>query len=61
MNISHPTLDIFVPSVPPNGAAVLILPGSGLGKVVIDKEGSEAARWLNQLGVTAFVLRYRTK
>ena len=43
------------------GAAVLILPGGGFGKVVPDLEGSEAAQWLGELGVTSFVLNYRTK
>ena len=40
---------------------MLIVPGGGYNYVVVDKEGSEAAEWLNKLGVTAFVLRYRTK
>ncbi len=45
----------------PNGAAVLILPGGGFGRVVPDLEGSEAAEWLGELGVTSFVLNYRTR
>ena len=40
---------------------MLILPGGGFGKVVPDMEGSEAAAILNKLGISAFVLRYRTK
>jgi acetyl esterase/lipase len=44
-----------------NGAAVLILPGGGFSRVVPDLEGSEAAQWLGQLGVTSFVLNYRTR
>ena len=59
VNIRRPTLDIF-PAESPNGTAVLILPGGGFGKVVPDKEGSEAAPWLNDLGISVFVLRYRT-
>ena len=39
----------------------MILPGGGFGKVVPDKEGTEAAEWLNRHGVNAFVLSYRTK
>ena len=57
--ISYPTLDVF-PASRPNGKAVLILPGGGFRYVVTDLEGSEAAKWLNDLGITAFVLRYRT-
>lgn len=57
--IRRPKLDIFLPEKP-NGTALLILPGGGFGKVVPDKEGSEAAPWLNELGIAAFVLSYRT-
>lgn len=59
VNITRPTLTVF-PAAKPNGTGVVILPGGGFGKIVPDKEGSEAAVWLNQLGVTAFVLNYRT-
>ena len=57
-DISRPTVTAFFASHP-NGAAVLVLPGGGYTKVVFDKEGSEIARWLNTLGVDAFVLKYR--
>jgi acetyl esterase/lipase len=59
INIRRPTLDVFLPENP-NGQTILILPGGGFAKVVPDKEGSEAAPWLNSLGIATFVLRYRT-
>jgi acetyl esterase/lipase len=59
VGIRRPTLDVFLPEKP-NGQAILILPGGGFSKVVPDKEGSEAAPWLNSLGIATFVLRYRT-
>lgn len=59
VKIRKPTMDVFL-AEKPNGTAVLILPGGGFMKVVPDKEGSEAAPWLNTLGVSVFVLRYRT-
>lgn len=59
VGIRRPTLDVFLPKKP-DGRAILILPGGGFGKVVPDKEGSEAAPWLNKLGIAVFVLRYRT-
>ena len=59
-NVRLPTMDVF-PAENPNGTAVLILPGGGFTYVVPNLEGSEAAKWLNKHGVTAFVLRYRTK
>ncbi len=41
------------------GAAVLICPGGGYSTVVDVKEGSAIAEWLNSIGVSAFVLKYR--
>lgn len=57
--IRTPSLDVFAPSNP-NGTAVIILPGGGFRVVVPDLEGSEAAVFLNRLGITVFVLNYRT-
>lgn len=60
--ITCPQLELYAPAEKlRNGAAVVILPGGGYNYVVRDKEGSEAAEWLNSFGVTAFVLRYRTR
>ncbi|MDP8911983.1 MAG: alpha/beta hydrolase [Pseudomonadota bacterium] len=56
--ISRPRMAVFRPARP-SGAAVLISPGGGYNRVVIDKEGYEMARWLAARGVTAFVLFYR--
>jgi len=42
-----------------NGTAVLICPGGGYSGVSQIKEGSEIAKWFNDLGVSAFVLYYR--
>ena len=60
VKIRKPSMDVFLPAHGATGVGVLILPGGGFGKVVTDKEGSEAAVWLNRLGIAAFVLRYRT-
>jgi acetyl esterase/lipase len=56
--IAEPLMTVFRPARP-NGAAALIAPGGGYIRVVIDKEGFEAARRLAEAGITAFVLRYR--
>jgi len=53
-----PTLTVVRP-VSPNGAAVIVAPGGAYERVVIDKEGLDAAEWLSGLGVTALVLTYR--
>ena len=41
------------------GAAVVVCPGGGYGALSMDKEGDLVARWLNSVGVAAFVLKYR--
>jgi len=39
--------------------AVIICPGGGYGILAYDKEGTEVAAWLNSLGITGVVLKYR--
>lgn len=56
--ISTPTLSVFLPRSP-NGAAMIVIPGGGYSKLCFGKEGVEIARWLNSLGITAFVLKHR--
>ncbi|MBI1685313.1 alpha/beta hydrolase [Caulobacter hibisci] len=53
-----PTLSLFRPRKP-NGAAVILIPGGGYERVVMDKEGFETAQWLADRGYTCFVLLYR--
>lgn len=57
-DIATPLLTVFRPQTP-NGAALLLIPGGGYRRVVIDKEGFECARRLSAAGITVFVLRYR--
>src|SRR5215472_78686 len=59
-NIHNPSLTVFLPpKEKANGAAVLICPGGGHRELVFKAEGVEPARYLNNLGVAAFVLKYR--
>nr|WP_299905980.1 alpha/beta hydrolase [Sphingomonas bacterium] len=58
VGISRPRMVVFRPRVA-NGAAILIMPGGGYARVVVDKEGYELGRWLAARGFTAFVLFYR--
>jgi acetyl esterase/lipase len=59
-NIHNPTLTVFLPpKEKANGTAALIFPGGGFRTVVFNSEGVEPARYLNNLGVAAFVLKYR--
>lgn len=57
-NVHNPSLTVYRPENP-NGTAVIICPGGGHNKLVITAEGDEAAKYLNSLGITAFVLKYR--
>lgn len=59
-NVSHPTLTIFRPARDKEtGAAVVIAPGGGYNILAWDLEGEEVAAWLNSIGVTGIVLKYR--
>jgi acetyl esterase/lipase len=59
-NIHNPSITVFLPPEgKANGAAVLICPGGGHRELVYQAEGVEPAQFLNKLGVTAFVLKYR--
>jgi acetyl esterase/lipase len=56
----QPTLTVYAPPADKaNGTAVVLCPGGGYIHVALDREGRRPAEWLNQLGVTAFVLKYR--
>src|SRR4051812_15518178 len=55
-----PTLTVFrAPEETATGAAVVVCPGGGYGHLAVEKEGLPAVRWLNSLGVHAFILKYR--
>jgi len=47
------------PAQQPNGVGIILAPGGGYRRIVVDKEGGDIARWLNGLGITVFVLKYR--
>lgn len=59
-NVSRPTLTVFRPAQDKDtGAAVVICPGGGYNILAWDLEGEEVATWLNSIGVTGIVLKYR--
>ncbi|MBK5279765.1 MAG: alpha/beta hydrolase, partial [Bacteroidia bacterium] len=58
--ISKPTLSIFLPSKDKaNGTAVVICPGGGYRINAFSHEGTDVARRFNEMGVAAFVVKYR--
>ncbi|MEI6233486.1 MAG: alpha/beta hydrolase [Planctomycetota bacterium] len=59
-NVSEPTLTVFRAPAAANAApAVIICPGGAYQILAMNKEGTEIADWLNTLGITAIVLKYR--
>jgi acetyl esterase/lipase len=60
VNIHNPSIELrLAPPEKRNGTAVLLIPGGGNKTVVVGTEGIDAASWLNNLGISAFILRYR--
>ena len=53
-----PTLTPYLPKSNANGAAFIVCPGGGYAHLA-DHEGGPVAEWLNSIGITAFVLKYR--
>jgi len=59
-NVSKPSIAIYrPPAAQDTGAAVMVCPGGGYRIVAMDLEGTEICDWLNSLGVTAVLLKYR--
>jgi len=61
-NVSHPSLTPFLAAAdhPANvGTAVVIAPGGAYKWLTWDAEGVDIAMWLNSIGISAFVLKYR--
>jgi acetyl esterase/lipase len=58
-NVVHPSLTPFLPAADATGSAVIIAPGGGFHALSINSEGNDVAKWLNEKGIAAFVLRYR--
>ena len=57
-NVVRPTLAVMRPKNP-DGRAVIVSPGGGYKHLAAQHEGVEVGRWLNDQGITAFLLKYR--
>ena len=58
--VTRPTMAVFRPAVPGNGAALLVIPGGGFHAVATDLEGTEICDWAVRQGMTCAMLKYRT-
>lgn len=59
-NVTRPSLTAYLPSQEKaNGTAVIVCPGGGYTRLAAGHEGIEVAKAFNEVGVAAFVLKYR--
>ena len=59
-NVSKPTVTVSRPAAGKNtGVAILVFPGGGYNNLAWEHEGTMVAEWLNSIGVTAAVVKYR--
>ena len=59
-NVSKPTITVYpAPEDKATGAAVIVAPGGGYNILASKHEGTDVCEWLNDLGVTAVLLKYR--
>ena len=59
-NIHHPTLTVYLPApAVATGTAIIVVPGGGHSKLVMEHEGYNVGSWLAERGIAAFVLKHR--
>jgi acetyl esterase/lipase len=59
-DVVTPTLTVFLPPKDEaTGTGVIVAPGGGFVALAMDRGGTDVARWLQQHGIAAFVLKYR--
>lgn len=59
-NVSEPTITVYpAPEEVASGSAVIVCPGGGYNILAYDLEGDEVCEWLNNIGITAVLLKYR--
>src|SRR3954469_23021259 len=60
VNVHNPSIEVHLPpKEKAHGTAVIVAPGGGHRQLVWGSEGTDIAKWLNNLGVAAFILKYR--
>lgn len=58
-NVANPTLTVYSTNGINTGAAIVVFPGGGYQILAIDLEGTEVCDWLNSIGVTCVLVKYR--
>ncbi|HEY2413391.1 MAG TPA: alpha/beta hydrolase fold domain-containing protein [Pirellulaceae bacterium] len=60
VNVHNPSIEVHLPPADKAvGTAMIVAPGGGHRQLVWGSEGTDIAKWLNDLGVAAFILKYR--
>src|SRR5262245_50461261 len=59
-NVHHPSIEVHLPlAAKAIGTAIIVAPGGGHRQLVWGSEGTDIAKWLNEQGIAAFILKYR--
>ena len=58
-NVSKPEITLYRPAKNNSGTAILVFPGGGYNILAMDLEGTEVCEWLQSIGVTGVLLKYR--
>jgi len=59
-NVHTPSIEVHLAPVNlATGTAIIVAPGGGHSQLVWGSEGTDIAKWLNSIGVSAFILKYR--
>jgi endo-1,4-beta-xylanase len=62
VNVHNPSIELHLaPADKSNGTGIILAPGGGNRELVVGTEGTDIAEWLNGLGISAFILRYRLR
>lgn len=60
-NVTRPTITFYpAPAEKATGATVIVAPGGGYSILAYSHEGTDVCQWLNNIGVSAVLLKYRT-
>ncbi len=58
-NVTKPTMTVLQPTTAGNGAAALVFPGGAYMRLAMDIEGNDTCKWLNSIGMTCLLVKYR--
>ncbi|HEY2828150.1 MAG TPA: alpha/beta hydrolase [Pirellulales bacterium] len=59
-NVHNPSIEVHLPPAEKaNGCAIIVAPGGGHRELNVGTEGTDIAKWLNDLGIAAIILKYR--